>query len=794
MSLRVSLFLCVCLAGAAAGQSPEKAFDAAVFKDPPARYRGHAMWGFNLSNVTRDRIESDIRGMAGQRFGGFFVEPHGGNTKNLPEAYLKAAHRQPVTTGVEYLDDDYMRLYGFAMEEAKKNGMHAILYDDWFFPTGTVSGQLYTKYPQYMAKRLDMVEKDVTGPVQASLPVPKGTYIGAVLMNRDNFQRIDVSAKRSAENVACDVPKGNWKLMVFYLNHDAVLKIRNPGLVDYLDDAAMNAFLSLSYDRYYVHLKQYFGNVIGMSFYDEPSLHWLNGRTWTPAFNAGFAKKYGRSPMTLYPALWYDIGPETAAARNALFGFRAQLYAEKFVGKLAAWCHAHGIRLTGHMDQEEVPNPVPTNGDLMKVFEHQDIPGADDIFYVGRSNPGYKIVTSAAFNYDKPVVMTETYAAYTKINDNILLQAAMDQAAMGVSFQVPSGSIARRAKTVPDLNEYTGRLGYMLRHGRHVADIAVLYPIAALQSCYKFIHDPASKNWTPADAAAMGLPKPPLPDAEYAALLKQIGPAWLYAYVGGIVPPEIDYMDVGESLYRGLRVDYTYLHPEVLEARCTVRNGRLVLNNKENREEYRVLVIPGGDTLPVTAARKIQAFYRGGGAVIATSKLAVHAAEFGQDGEVLRVMHDVFGTAKPDPATGFSLHRNRAGGRAYFLPKPDAEHLSAILKEALPLRDVAFAEPMWQIGKGTAYDGALTYIHKVKEGRDIYFFANSSEKAVNTRVVLRGSKDLAIWNPHTGAIEPCRVTHATEGKQAITEVQLVLAPVSSRFFVEKSGHQALQGE
>ncbi len=46
---------------------------------------------------------------------------------------------------------------------------------------------------------------------------------------------------------------------------------------------------------------------------------------WTPAFNQNFEKKYGYSPMKYYPALWYDIGPETAAARNALYGFRAQL-------------------------------------------------------------------------------------------------------------------------------------------------------------------------------------------------------------------------------------------------------------------------------------------------------------------------------------------------------------------------------------------------------------------------------------------------------------------------------------
>ena len=31
--------------------------------------------------------------------------------------------------------------------------------------------------------------------------------------------------------------------------------------------------------------------------------------------------------------------------------------------------------------------------------------------------------------------------------------------------------------------------------------------------------------------------------------------------------------------------------------------------------------------------------------------------------------------------------------------------------------------PMWPVKMGRAYDGALTYLHKVKDGRDIYFFA-----------------------------------------------------------------------
>jgi hypothetical protein len=42
------------------------------------------------------------------------------------------------------------------------------------------------------------------------------------------------------------------------------------------------------------------------------------------------------------------------------------------------------------------------------------------------------------------------------------------------------------------------------------------------------------------------------------------------ARAGGVTPAEIDYQDIGEALFHGVRIDYTYLHPEVLAGRCTV--------------------------------------------------------------------------------------------------------------------------------------------------------------------------------------------------------------------------------
>ena len=374
----LTLFALLAAAAAAADS-----FDVAVFKNPPASYRGWAMWGLDLSKATEASVVAEVRDMAKKHhYGGFFIVAWGASGKNLDPAYVQQARPffQLKDEGIEYLSPDFFRLYRAAVEEGRKQGLNVIFYDDYFFPTGTVCGQLYQKAPEHMAKRLEMVEQNVSGPAKTDIPIPKGTYIGAVLMNKDTLERLDVSGSRTQDNrLQCDVPQGKWKAMVFYLDHDAVLKIRNPGIVDYLDEAAVEKFLELSYDKFYSELKEYYGPVIKMAFHDEPSMHWLDGQMWTPSFNKRFERKHGFDPVKLYPALWYDIGPETSAARNALYGLRAELF-QAFLGKLDTWCARHGIQLTGHLDQEEVPNPVPINGDLMKMFDRQAVPGADDIF------------------------------------------------------------------------------------------------------------------------------------------------------------------------------------------------------------------------------------------------------------------------------------------------------------------------------------------------------------------------------------------------------------------------------
>ena len=766
-----SCFLSTGAIATAGGFETSQHVDFELFREPPREFRQQAWMTYNLSRATEANMTAQIREWAAKDLAGsFYLGMGGGSATGLSAEYLQGSGRKASDAGIAFLSEEYFALYAKIIEAGKQAGMPPmVFYDEWGYPSGIAGGVLYSKFPQYAAKSLEKVERDVTGPATAALDIPAGITLGAVRMDLDSRALVDVSTELAdgGRKLACAVPAGRWKVMAFYLDPKASLGQGNKsGYVDYLDPEAVHAYIGLSYQAHYDHLKQYFGTVLKITHYDEPAMHVANGRMWTPRFNEYFERAHGYNPMKFYPALWYDIGPDTAAVRNALWGFRARLYAESYIKQLDDWCRAHDILLSGHQDQEEIANPVGVNGDLMKVFEHQAVPAIDDIWWWGRSNRSYKIVSSAAANWDKPLVMAETYAAYRDtMSPEVVYQVAMDQAAMGASFQV--GALPRDKTPVSD--RFIGRLSYMLQHGRHVADIAVLYPIESLQAAYRF------GDWGDTPKAGAN--------------------AVAWAREGGI-PAATDYIELGETLFRGLRRDFTFLHPEALVDRCVLDGRQLVLNNAVNRERYDVLFVPGADTLSLAAAQKIHDFWAAGGTVIATGCLPSKSAELGHDRELRKLIDTVFGLPADQPLVAkfdrrlddflvFFENASPTGGRAYFVPKWKDTLLADLLKHATPVPDVAIQLPPTPVVIGRDYAGALTYLHKVKDGREIYFFANSRRQPVETTVVLRGQKKLALWDPHTGERRPLTTTPGEVAGQPVTTVPLALDGIHAVFYIEE---------
>ena len=600
------VFSLSCLASVLLSMAPCTADMKSDFVNPPIKFRSRPLWFWNNTAVTATEIANQMQGNLDSGYGGLAPLPFG---KNFTP---------------KYLSEEYFALYGAAVKKARELGMFLTIYDEYGFPSGSGGANMgdgiprfKNKYPDATLRRLDKYEDDVTGPGAYSKPLPKGTLMSIVAMNAATRERVDLTGKVSQGSISWSIPKGSWKIMTF------VCVLDGDTNVDYLEPNQVAKFIDMVYQPYYEKFWKDFGSTISGAFYDEPTMYRGQGRLWTDRFNEKFVAAYGFSPTPYYPALWYDIGPETQAARNYLFGFRTELYATGFMKTIQDWCTAHGeISLLGHQDQENIKNPVGVSGDLMKCYKYQDVPGIDKIGWDNDPEAYYKIVSSVAYNWDKTQVMTETYGAMGNLSWDRLYAIVMEQYAKGINNFIPHGvwynlddityrpelsyRNPRYGEGLPAYNTYIGRLNVLLQDiGRHVADIAVLYPIATLQAGYYFD-----------------------------------GP--LSPYSGGVNVPEADYIYLGELLATKVCRDFTFLHPEVLDERCSVKGNRITLNNRVNHEEYKVVIIPGHKTIRWSNLKKIKQFYDNGGKVIATGQLPYKSAEFGHDADVVAAIKAMF--------------------------------------------------------------------------------------------------------------------------------------------------------
>lgn len=838
--------------------------------DVSLRPRPLFFWNTTLANMNEEELRTIIRRSYEEcGYGGFGILPY----------WMEG-----------YLTDRYFDLYEAVLDEGSKYGMQFSLYDENGFPSYTAGGYLAEQYPELTAKRLDKIEVAGKDGQTLILAIPEGTYMGAVLMNTDTYERMDVSDKAvfqtntgtvdtkqnlpgyysssdfsgdyvaefgfdentatrwnaadgtsgnqwlmevfdrevtidkvtiseafdrirsfdiqywdgakwvtcasgttvganktmtfdaikttrirlyvnriSSDSVSiwefaayhgnekikpdtsaaikqgncieCTVPEGNWKLMVFNCVKDGTKGM------DYLSKEAVRAYIDITYEAYYQRFEKYFGTTITTAFYDE-SCFWnsnenygvAGARFWTPNFNEDFARIYGEevNPILYYPALFEDIGEATAEARDRLQYVRTTLFAENYIGQIDQWCKEHSIQLTGHMNEEQSKNPVGIHGDLMRVFQHQAIPGIDLIWNYGQAQNAYKIVSSSAYNWDKQLVMVEAFGAIDNATPETLYKGTMDLYAKGINFMVPHAvwydmnnvvfkpELSYRnpqfAKDLPAFSEYVSRLNAILQQGRHVADIAVLYPIDYLEAEFLFngtYNEPARAN----------------------------------------------YMDVGEYLSLTARHDFTYLHPDVLDSNCTVENGILKLNNENNYESYKVVVMTGSEVISLKNLQKIYDFWQSGGSVIAVGTLPSKGITVSEDAAVVALMEEMFAEE-----TTVSV----AGGKAIQIRR--ANQLDQALEQAADYYDVQINDVPEKLNGGN-----FSYIHKVIEDCDVWFFANSSATEFTADIILDGEySSLELWDPVTG--EKTAVESRVEnGKTTIT---MTLDKVSSMFVVE----------
>ena len=705
------------------------------FSNPPMEWRPVPLWFWNNATVEGSQLESDLRNMIEQdRYGGCAILPFGDNFRP------------------NYLSEDYFSLYGRAVAKAQELGAQMSLYDEYGFPSGSmgaINGNGVTTFmnnhPGKTIKRLDKVEYALSPGRKFTLDLSKIPGTLMAVAGYSAVKKYSMSLRPYIQDgVLTWTPPsggyGRWTLMIFSCVVDG-----DPN-VDYLDSEAVRLFVEDTHERYYKHFPEAFGKTITSTFFDEPTLYRAQGRIWTDSFNEKFVERYGFQPDSLYPALWYDLGDQTPVARNMLFGLRAQLYAEGFMKTVAEWATEHGILSTGHQDQEEIQNPTSVAGDLMLDGKYMTMPGIDKIGGGRPTENFYKVVSSSACNWDHPQVMSETYGAMGNIPMDLMYQVAIEQYTKGITNLIPHAVWYndRNVTFLPELswrnplynqelrafNAFLSRLRYVLaRPGQHIADIAVLYPIQTLQAGHTL-------------------------------------DGGLGYYEGGVKVAGSDYDKISALLTDELGRDFTYLHPEVLDDRCSVgEDGILTMSNPINTEHFNTIILPGVKVISKSNLQKIEEAWKGGATVIFTTQLPSQSADASATNEEIHTI----------------VNRMLESGTAAFVESPSASTLRAALAKSKFAADVSFS----------ASSHAFNYIHKVIEGHHVYYFGNIDGNQATNAIRLRENLKSAYWmDPRTGATTQVELTHSDEG----TTVELTLIPSQSIFLIEGDAVEQNGGE
>ena len=668
-----------------------------------------------------------------------------------------------------FLTDDYFNYYREILDISKKENKQVILYDDNDFPSGNAGFDFVVKYPQLSVRQLSMIEFDVAGEKQLHEKVSfKGELVGVVSMNVLTKERFNITGALTDSLINWNAPKGSWKVMVFYTERP------EEKVVDYFNPAAVDTFFSMTYQKYDQQLKPYLGSTIRYSYSDDVGF-WTFPRAWTKAMNGLFEQRTGLNALLSIPALFHNIGPSTESIKISFFSIRSQLLAEGYNRKVAEWDTKHGMKSLIHPPGNYEPTSVGCHGDIFEYYKYTQVPMMDLISGFNNGRPGFKLVSSAADMYNRPVVASEIYGAFTRNTDSTMLyKAAMNVFARGVNFLIPHGMWYRpdsmripplishyNSKLAPALagfNTWAARSMYLLRGGKRVSDIAILWPIHTLEAWFGF---EAGRNKS----------------------------------VFNDVPPEFDYRKISDMLTGLIRRDFTFIHPQkICTDRYKIAQGKLVLDNSITRQEYSVIMLPSIKFESVQTIKKLLAFYESGGKIIATGILPYRSIEIGRDKEIVGMITKIFGVDPINLPNTEHQQKNKLHGMAVYLPVATQERLEIVLHTMTPLEDVVIQDvknlydtsidPLDEKNNTT---GMFSYIHKVMNGKQIYFFTNSTENAINTNVTVKGKWKLNRFDPYTGTISKWTSLEYIQDKSgnSFTKFPLILGSVSSVFAVSE---------
>jgi hypothetical protein len=492
--------------------------DLNQFADPPALYKSAPLWVWN-DEMTETVIRTQLLELKEHGFGGAFVHPRPGLI-------------------TPYLSEEWFELWSIALEEAEKLGLKLYIYDENSYPSGFAGGHVPSELPDCLANSVNMRELDLTDS-KSTLPVASG------MLNRPGHPIRAFAMKESAEGngtleIAQDVtsiPSSEWgqygdKFLWFEIGKPETNSwLGGFAYTDLMRPEVAQVFLDSTYEAYRSRFGDKFGSSIPAIFTDEPEISPGNlfqaGNNFLPFsywFAGRFEERNGYDLKDHLPCLFKDVtGPslrrDARKVRYDYYDTIRELWVENFLQPIYAWCAKHGIAWTGHYLEHNWPYPWGrTSPAVMSLYEYMQWPGIDML----RSNllrqkdqEGMEPLMltireahSVANQLDKERVLCEAYGAggwdsdfrdYKRIGDWLVVHG-INFINQHLTFVTLSGARKRDHPQSFDwrqpwweeygkMNDYFGRLTYMLSQGKTNNRILFLNPVTTV-----FMESPESQE------------------------------------------------------------------------------------------------------------------------------------------------------------------------------------------------------------------------------------------------------------------------------------------------------------
>lgn len=319
--------------------------------EAPAAFSPAPMWFLN-GELREEEMARQLRDFAAHGVMGVILHP-----------------RMGIPRGLAYLSRRFLELIRFAVEEAGRLGMFVILYDEGMYPSGSAGGLVVKENPAYASRGLRMHR----GEAQAA---PKRRVLARMALRLQGedacFSSRLLGEGEGAESgetlVTLTVEDTHGTIRGIHEDEDDG-QTHAPASADILNPEAVRCFLRLTHERYYAVMPEYFGTVIRAFFVDEPNPmgRCVSGdfRPWTDGMEA-MLPAFGLA-LTDLPLLFVEGGARTQEVRRAFDRMISRRLGEAFYAPLEAWCHQHGIALTGH----------PGHAGDIELEQYFDIPGQD---------------------------------------------------------------------------------------------------------------------------------------------------------------------------------------------------------------------------------------------------------------------------------------------------------------------------------------------------------------------------------------------------------------------------------